>query len=121
MPQDYIRLQNMVFYGYHGVLPAEREIGQRFAIDLTMYKELWQAGQSDELHHTANYAEVYHRVKLIVEEEKFSLLEALAEAIANAVLERFPVQRVAVSIRKPSAPVAGVFDYVEVHIERERV
>lgn len=121
MSLDYIRLHNMVFYGYHGVLPAEREIGQRFAIDVTMYKELSQAGKSDELQHTANYAEVYHCVKRIVEEEKFSLLEALAEAIATEVLERFPVQRVAISIRKPSAPVAGVFDYVEVHIERERI
>lgn len=120
MPQDCIRLHNMIFYGYHGVLEAEKEMGQRFAVDLIIYKDLRMAGKTDELQYTVNYAEVYHSVKQLVEEQKFNLLEALAEGIADLVLRSFPVQRVTVSIRKPSAPVAGIFDYVEVSIERER-
>jgi dihydroneopterin aldolase len=120
MPQDRIRLHNMVFYGYHGVLAAEKEIGQRFVLDLVMYMDLREAGRKDDLKYTVNYAEVYHCVKQQVEEQRFNLLEALAEAIADQVLLCFPVQRIEVSVRKPSAPVVGIFDYVEVSIERER-
>lgn len=120
MSRDCIRLHNMVFYGYHGVLTAEKEMGQRFALDLAMYTNLREAGLKDDLKYTVNYAEVYHCVKQLVEEHRFNLLEALAEAIAGLILSRFPLQRIAVSIRKPSAPVVGIFDYVEVSIERER-
>lgn len=120
MAQDYIRLQNMVFYGYHGVLAAEQEMGQRFAVDLLLYADLRDAGVKDDLKYTINYAEVYQYVKLLVEEHRFNLLEALAEAIADLILDKFPVVRIVVNIRKPSAPVAGIFDYVEVSIEREQ-
>lgn len=120
MKRDCIRLHNMIFYGYHGVSAAEKEMGQRFALDLAMYIDLREAGRKDDLKHTVNYAEVYNCVKQLVEEYKFNLLEALAEAIAALIMQRFPIERIAVSIRKPSAPVVGIFDYVEVSIERER-
>lgn len=120
MPQDCIRIHNMIFYGYHGVSTAEKEMGQRFALDLAMYTDLREAGRKDDLKYTVDYAEVYRYVKQLMEERRFNLLEALAEAIAELVLLRFPVQRVGVSIRKPSAPVVGIFDYIEVSIERER-
>lgn len=120
MSQDCIRLHNMIFYGYHGVLTAEKEMGQRFALDLVMYTDLREAGKKDDLKYTVNYAAVYQCVKQLVEEQRFNLLEALAEAIAEQVLLHFPLQRIGVSIRKPSAPVVGIFDYVEVSIERER-
>lgn len=120
MPQDYIRLQNMIFYGYHGVLTAEKEIGQRFALDLVLYADLHEAGVKDDLTRTVNYAEVYQCVKEVVEGQSFNLLEALAEAIADLILHKFSVERLVVNIRKPSAPVPGIFDFVEVSIERTR-
>lgn len=120
MPQDYIRLQNMIFYGYHGVLAAEKEIGQRFALDLVLYADLHEAGVKDDLTRTVNYAEVYQCVKEVVEGQSFNLLEALAEAIADLILHKFSVERLVVNIRKPSAPVPGIFDFVEVSIERTR-
>lgn len=116
--QDCIRLQNMVFYGYHGVLQAEQEMGQRFMVDTFLYTDLRAAGISDDLRETVNYAEVYMVVKKIVEEQRFNLLEALAETIAAAILNQFAINKIIVNIRKPSAPVVGIFDFVEVSIVR---
>jgi dihydroneopterin aldolase len=110
----------MIFYGYHGVLRAEKEMGQRFIIDAVLHLDLRKAGRTDDLHDTVNYGEIYAVIKSIVEDQRFNLLEALGEAIAERVLREFPVQKIEVQIRKPSAPVVGIFDYVEVSIVRER-
>jgi dihydroneopterin aldolase len=56
----------------------------------------------------------------IVEGRSFQLLEALAGAIAHAVLAAFPVEEVEVRVRKPKAPLPGAFETVEVRLRRRR-
>lgn len=46
---DIIFLNGMRFYGYHGVLAAENDIGQIFVVDITLKVDLSYAGQSDEV------------------------------------------------------------------------
>ena len=116
---DRISLKNMIFYGYHGVLPAENELGQRFAVDLIMELDLSQAGKTDDLSFTVNYAEAYEVVKAVMEKERFKLLEKVAEEIADRIIKTFSVQAVIVKLRKPSVPIAGVLDYAEISIRRE--
>jgi dihydroneopterin aldolase len=112
----------MVFYGYHGVVPEERTLGQRFIVDLDITADLRAAGTSDDLAHTLNYAEAFRLVEGLVTGPPFQLIEALAERIAAVVLEAFPpAQAVAVHVRKPSPPIPGaVFSSAEVWIERAR-
>jgi len=117
---DSIRLQNMIFFGYHGALEAEQQIGQRFMLDAILYLDLKSAGQSDDLRDTVNYADVYSVIKELVENRRFNLLEGLAEAIAQKILADFFIEKIDIVIRKPSAPVAGIFDYVEISITREK-
>lgn len=117
---DSIRLHNMIFFGYHGALEAEQLIGQRFMLDAVLYRDLQPAGQSDDLRDTVNYAEVYAIIKEHVEKRRYNLLEGLAEAIAQAILTQFSINKVEITVRKPSAPVAGIFDYVEISIAREK-
>jgi len=120
MHKDCIRLHNMVFYGYHGVLQAEQELGQRFLVDVSLFLDLQPAGKSDDLRLTINYADVFTSIKHLVEDCRFNLLEALAEAIAQRLLQQFAISKIMVNLRKPSPPVPGVFDYVEVSIVRDR-
>ncbi len=111
----------MEFYGFHGCLPAEREKGQKFFVDLTLFTDLKKAGKTDNLTDTVNYAEVYTSVKNIVEGTPRNLIEAVAESIAEEVLADFPkVQRVAVTLHKPSAPIGGAFEDVAASIVREK-
>jgi dihydroneopterin aldolase len=120
MSLDTIHLHQMMFYGYHGALPEEKKLGQRFIVDITLFTDLRKAGQSDRLTDTINYAEVYHVVKELVEGPGFNLLEALGETIAQRVLQLFAVAQVAVTIKKPAAPIVGAFEYAEVSILRGR-
>jgi dihydroneopterin aldolase len=111
----------MEFYGYHGVLPEERKLGQRFRVDVELSLSLAEAGISDDLTQTVNYAGVYQVIREQVEGPPKQLLEALAESLAQSILGRFePVKEVKVSVHKPEAPIPGVLADVGCEIRRER-
>ncbi len=117
---DKIILEGMEFYAYHGVLPGEQELGQRFVVDLELRGYLHIPGRFDDLGATIDYAQVFGLVREIVEKERYQLLEALAERIAQAVLEQYGPEEVLVRVKKPHAPLGGIFSYVGVEIVRKR-
>lgn len=117
---DTIRLLGMEFYGYHGVFEAEQELGQRFEVDVELFRDLAEAAETDDIDVTLNYVDVYSLVKEIVEERTFNLIEALAGAICDAILRGFAVDGVRVRVRKPHVSLGGLLRTVEVEIERWR-
>ena len=121
MSRDTIHLRNMQFYAYHGVNPEEKTQGQRFEVDVALQVDTRLAGLSDDLRQTINYAQVYKVVKRVVEEERFDLIEALAETLAAQIGRRFAPDSVRVCVRKPHVPLKGsVLDYVAVDIQRSQ-
>jgi len=112
----------MQFYGYHGALPEETKIGQRFKVSLSLAVCLEKAGLTDDLDKTVNYAEAYTVVKEIVEGEPVKLIEAVAERIASAILKGFEgkVEGCRVRVIKPDPPIPGHYRAVEVDITRGR-
>lgn len=114
-----IVLKNMMFYGYHGVYEHEREMGQRFFLDVELGLDMTAAAASDNLEDSANYVAVYDEIKNVMESHKFNLLEALAGAIANRLLTG-KVKTVTVRVRKPSVPLPAPLEYVEVELTRSR-
>lgn len=119
--EDVIRLHNAVFYAYHGVLSDEQSLGGKFEVDVDLYVDLARGARTDDLQRTVNYERVYDAIKQLVLGKKYRLIEALAETIADGLLSQFKmVHKVIVRVRKPSAPVKGVIDYVEVEIPRTR-
>ncbi len=120
MTTDKILLTGMTFYGYHGNNEEEARLGQRFVIDLELHIDLRAAGQTDRLEHTVNYSRVFKRVEEVVTKRRFRLLEALAEAIAQSVLEDTGAHAIMLRVKKPNAPIHGVFESAGVEIFRER-
>lgn len=119
-PTDCIRIQNMTFYGYHGVDAEERRLGGRFSLDVELYLDLRPAGETDDLHQTVDYKAVYDLVRRVHDGRHYQLLEALAHEVAQAILAEFPVQEVVLRVRKHSVPLQGLIDYTEVEIRRNR-
>ena len=117
---DCIRIQNMTFYGYHGVDQEERRLGGKFSLDVELYLDLQPAGESDDLTRTVDYKAVYDLVRRVHDGRHYQLLEALAEAVAGAILAEFAVEEVALRVRKYSVPLQGLIDYTEVEIRRGR-
>jgi len=116
---DKIIVKNIKAYGYHGALTEENVLGQNFYADITLYKSLKKAGETDELDKSISYVDVYYDVEDIIKNKKFKLIEALAEKIAQTLLEKYSIKKVKVKIKKPGAPINGNFDYVGVEITRE--
>ena len=115
---DRIALNGMKFYGYHGVMPEEQELGQLFIVDVEMSCDLREAGEKDDLTKTVDYSRVFELVKGIVSKERYMLIEALAERIAASVLAEFAIPEVLVRVKKPHAPLKGIFSDVSVEIRR---
>jgi 7,8-dihydroneopterin aldolase/epimerase/oxygenase len=109
-----IELRGIVARGRHGVAPDERLGSQEFVIDLDVDV---QPGE-DELSATADYREITHCARRVVDERSFALLETLADEVAGAVKELAGVQAVRVTVRKPGAArTMGIGD-VAAHAER---
>lgn len=111
----------MSFYAYHGVSPEERALGQRFLVDLEVEVDLRRPGQSDHLQDTVNYAQLYGVVREVMEGPPRNLLEALAEGVAQRVLQTFPVAGVRVRVSKPAVPIKGaILSTARVEVCRKR-
>ncbi|AEP00431.1 dihydroneopterin aldolase [Weizmannia coagulans] len=118
---DKIYIHDMEFYGYHGVLPEENKLGQRFRVSIVLGLDLKQAGETDRLEETVSYADVYACVKKIVEGQPFKLLEAVAEKLAASILALYEkVAEVTVKVTKPDPPIPGHYKSVAVEITRRR-
>lgn len=116
---DKIILENMQFYGYHGVLPEETKLGQHFTVSVVMGTDIVPAAQSDDLTLSLNYAVVYSTVQEIMEGTPVQLLETLAETIASRVLA-LGALTVRITVKKIHPPIAGHMDFAAVEIERRR-
>ncbi|MGI6226438.1 MAG: dihydroneopterin aldolase [Peptococcales bacterium] len=118
---DKILLKNLSFYGFHGVLAEEKTLGQKFFVDVELQLDLKKAGLTDNVVDTVSYADIYQLVKEQVTTKNYNLLEALAENIAGKILTHYEkVKEVVVIIKKPEAPVQGIFDYFSIEIRRKR-
>jgi len=120
MAQYKVALENIRLYGYHGASANERELGQRFEIDVEITADLSEAVASDSMAKTVDYEKVYRLVESEVVEEKYHLLETMADKIARDLLAEFRAEQVLVRIRKPSVPIAGSIDHVEVEVTHTR-
>jgi dihydroneopterin aldolase len=121
MPNDdKIILKDLVFRGHHGAHPAERQLGQRFEVDVELTLDLGRAMASDALQDTVDYSRVYAVVRQEVEEQRYHLLEGLAGAIVRRLLAELPVTAVLVRVRKPQVPLDGVLSYTAVEIRRRQ-
>ncbi|SET84075.1 dihydroneopterin aldolase [Oceanobacillus limi] len=118
---DKIKLNQMQFYGYHGLFPEENKLGQRFLVDLVLFMDLTKAGMSDNMIDSINYGQVYDRVQKVVEGKAKNLIESVAEDIANELLTSFDLlQACTVNLTKPDAPIPGHIQSVSIEIYREK-
>jgi dihydroneopterin aldolase len=115
-----IELAGILLHGFHGVLEEERLTGQRFLVDLELDLEHEQAARSDRIDDAIDYRHVVARVRQISDARAYHLLEALAAAIANALVADFPVTSVRVRVRKPDVVLDPPVDYAAVRVERSR-
>ncbi len=114
-----VELIGLELYGFHGVLEEERRDGQRFLFDLWLDVPDISA-RTDRIEDAVDYRDVVACVRGVSDGRKFQLLEALSAAVADAVLARFPVERVRVRVRKPEVQLGVPVEHAAATAERAR-
>jgi 7,8-dihydroneopterin aldolase/epimerase/oxygenase len=117
---DSVSIRGLRGRGRHGWFAFEQEEGQTFVVDVELFVDTTVAAASDDLADAVDYASVAFAVLAVVEGEPLALIETLAQRIADVCLADARVGRVAVTVHKPEAPVAAVFDDIAVSIVRDR-
>jgi 7,8-dihydroneopterin aldolase/epimerase/oxygenase len=115
-----IELQGIELHGFHGVLDDERSAGQRFLVDVELDLADTTAAESDRIEDAVDYRDVLAAVTEVSDGHAYNLLEALAAALAEALLSRFPVARVRVRVRKPDVTLSRPVDHAAVGVEASR-
>lgn len=115
-----IELVGLELYGYHGVNEDERRDGQPFVFDVAL-EVPDGTGAADRIEDTIDYRKVAALVREVSDGRAYKLLEALAAALADAMLERFPpAHAVRVRVSKPHVKLDPPGDASAVTIERRR-
>lgn len=117
---DRIILSGIELYAFGGVSEAERQIGQRYQVDVELHLDLAKPGRTDALADTVNYAEVHASTVRALRERPFNLIEHGAARMVESLLQRFPVDAVTVRLRKLQPPIDGVVASAGVEITRTR-
>src|SRR3954463_12010285 len=118
---DTFFIKGVVIHARHGVMEHETEVGQRFVIDLELAIDLSESSRTDRLVDTGSYSSVVSTATAAFKNVNYKLLERAAGAVADAVLTTFPrVTAVKVTVHKPHAPIAAIFEDVGVVLTRTR-
>jgi dihydroneopterin aldolase len=117
---DKILLEDVRFFGRHGVTAAEQAVGAWFSVDVELGLDLTTAAASDDLGSTIDYGVVTARIVEIGTKERVNLLERLAGRVAQAMLGEFPCDEVRVRVRKLTPPLEGLQCIPGVELTRRR-
>ncbi len=116
-----ISLNDMLFYGFHGSMEVERELGQKFLIDVTLTLNVKDAVKEDNPSKTISSYTIYQITSSIVTEKKFSLIETLTYNIAKSFFERFPhIVHITVKVKRPNLYLSGIVGGAEVEMEFDK-
>jgi dihydroneopterin aldolase len=113
-----VEIEALELFGYHGVHENEQRDGQLFLFDVAY--DVSDVSLSDHIADAVDYSEVVALVRGISDGRRFNLLEALAAAVADALLARFPVRRVKVRVRKPDVQFDAPVAWTGATVERTR-
>jgi dihydroneopterin aldolase len=118
---DSIFIKGVLIHARHGLMEHESEVGQRFVIDLELDTDLSESSRTDKLSDTVSYSNVVATATSAFKDTNYKLLERAAGAVADAILVAFPrIRAVKVTVHKPHAPIAAIFEDVGVVLTRTR-
>ena len=114
-----IEVHGLEIFGHHGALEEERRYGRKYLFDITL-EVGGDAGQTDRLEDTVDYRHIVTLVKAISDGRQFTLMEALARAVAEQLLQQFPVRKAQVRVRKVGAPLGAPVEWTGATVDLVR-
>jgi 7,8-dihydroneopterin aldolase/epimerase/oxygenase len=109
-----ISLEGLEFFAYHGAFAEEQNIGNRYAVDVSIETDFTTAAETDKLKETVNYGDVYNSIREVMH-QKHKLLEHVGYSIIQKIRMQYPnIQQVEVSVSKFNPPIGGVCERAKV-------
>lgn len=116
---DKIYIKNFEIFANHGVFNEEKNLGQKFILDLEASLSLEEAGKTGNLKKSVHYGELCLGIEKVFTEKSYDLIETAAEKVAEFTLTTYPsIESVKVKLKKPWAPIGRHVEYAAVEIER---
>jgi dihydroneopterin aldolase len=115
-----IRLEGLSVYAHHGMVAEERSLGQRFSFDVDVDVPECRACQTDDAADAVAYEAIAAVIVEVATNFRFSLMEALAEAVCMELLAEFPISRVRLAVSKPAPSIPHALARATVVLERSR-
>jgi dihydroneopterin aldolase len=119
-PSDILLVEDIRFFGHHGVTAAQQEVGAWFSVGVEQALDLTPAALSDDLEAGVDYGQVVRRVVEVGTGQRVRLIERLAGLLCEALLREYPAREVTVTVRKLTAPLDGVPAVPGVRMTRSR-
>jgi dihydroneopterin aldolase len=114
---DAIRIEQLEVFACIGVLEDERSQPQRLTISITFWPKRHSPELGDDISQTVNYAAVCAETKKFVQNRSDRLIETLADALANHLLDVFEIRKITIELRKFILPDV---EFVSVTVTRDR-
>ncbi|KUL28122.1 dihydroneopterin aldolase [Chlorobium limicola] len=109
-----VRLVNLVFYAHHGVMKEEHTVGAKYEVDAELVFDFNEAAAQDDIRKTIDYGIVYQKIKAVLTQKRYYLIEAVACDIVHELLAEFPIlEGASIKVRKRNPPLNGICDYAE--------
>ena len=118
---DQLRIKDLEVYAYHGVFAAEKELGQRFVLDLILDYDMTRAAKTGDLTASIHYGELAQELVKWCQESKEDLIETLAYQLIGKIFQSYClVEKVSLEVKKPWAPVPLPLDTCSVKLVRKK-
>lgn len=115
---NQILIEELELTSFIGVPEEERASAQRLVVSLILEPQLNFGALKDSICNAVDYAAVAEFVKAFSLARPRHLLETLADEIATALIDHFPLRSVEVELRKFILPNTA---FVAVRIRRENI
>ncbi len=115
---DLIIVNGIQFVGYHGILPDERRNGCRYRADLQVQCSMEAASRTDKISATIDYRKLCAIVIARGTGKRYNLIEAVATAIAEDILQETSATGCAVTLTKYPSEIDA--ESVAVRVVRRR-
>jgi 7,8-dihydroneopterin aldolase/epimerase/oxygenase len=117
-----ISITGLRVFAHHGVFDFERQNGQDFYIDASIWVDGDKAAFSDDLNHTAHYGDLAKGLVELTKNNPVDLLETLAQRLLDYALNfgGGKVLKAKITVHKPGAPIPYEFEDVSITVKAKR-
>jgi dihydroneopterin aldolase len=117
-----IAITGLRVFAHHGVFDFERQNGQDFYIDATIWIDGDKAAFSDDLNHTAHYGDLAKGLVELTKNDPVDLLETLAQRLLDYALNfgGGKVLKAKITVHKPGAPIPYEFEDVSITVKAKK-